>query len=50
MRVHIWAIVGVGGGLMGPYSRRRAVRFGRMSVETMDVVLAYASARARGAM
>ena len=34
----------------GPYSRRRAVRLGRMSVETMDVVLAYASARARGAM
>ena len=30
------------------HSRRRAVRLGRLSVETLDVVLGYASARARG--
>ena len=29
-------------------SRRRAVRKGRLSVNSLDVVLAYASARARG--
>ena len=29
-------------------SRRRAVRDGRLSVSSLEVVLAYASARARG--
>ena len=36
--------------LIGVRSRRRAVRMGRLSVRSIEVVLAYASARASGAI